>query len=410
MLEVEITQQRSIHTTKWEIVLGMSLYQVIKLLKQNDDQIKSVTLVYNDKDPLSADYTLNLSNDSILLHFDSVTQRLKLIELYDLKKVKLKYFGNCFNSPQIVPTIENINEIFGPTRPGDYNRESQSFLMHFPGLTFFFNQIGAQVEAKAMHGLHSLQFPPGQSPIVSKIYIYYGNVPLEFSVPPLPVNCFNRSVFLDRLSNLVENQKTIGLTCRLMVEGHAPKTYDPDDHIDYLDATVHFDDTCQDVLSVIGSPNSVYYKTDDKIKIHNPSPTSASSQRSQDKSDFYYNYVNFGMDILFDGQSHTVKKFILHTNFPCHYLFDSYFPCNFELTVRNHITGKEITVNSSTRWPAIQEIFEDRHPPAILHRSSSTNTTNPFGPTFCHLVNDDMIFEVMSNGYIASISFFNERD
>jgi len=70
-----------------------------------------------------------------------------------------------------------------------------------------------------MHGLHSLQFPPGQSPVVSKIYIYYGNVPLEFSVPPLPVNCFNRSVFLEKLSNLIENQKTIGLTCRLMVEG-----------------------------------------------------------------------------------------------------------------------------------------------------------------------------------------------
>ena len=28
---------------------GMSLYQVIKLLKQNDEQIKSVVLVYNDK-------------------------------------------------------------------------------------------------------------------------------------------------------------------------------------------------------------------------------------------------------------------------------------------------------------------------------------------------------------------------
>lgn len=27
----------------------MSFYQVIKLLKQNDDQIKSVILVYNDK-------------------------------------------------------------------------------------------------------------------------------------------------------------------------------------------------------------------------------------------------------------------------------------------------------------------------------------------------------------------------
>lgn len=51
----------------------------------------------------------------------------------------------------------------------------------------------------------------------------------------------------------------------------------------------------QDVLSVIGSPNSVYYKTDDKIKIHTPTPTASSSQRTQDKSDFYYNYVNFGM-------------------------------------------------------------------------------------------------------------------
>jgi hypothetical protein len=55
----------------------------------------------------------------------------------------------------------------------------------------------------------------------------------------------------------------------------------------------------EDVLSVIGSPNNVYYKTDDKIKIHNPSPTNSSSQRSQDKSDFYYNYVNFGMVGLF---------------------------------------------------------------------------------------------------------------
>lgn len=32
---------------------------------------------------------------------------------------------------------------------------------------------------------------------------------------------------------------------------HAPKPYDPDDHIDYLDATVHFDDTCQVRVSFV---------------------------------------------------------------------------------------------------------------------------------------------------------------
>jgi len=46
------------------ILSGMSLYQVIKLLKQNDEQIKSVILVYNDK-----------------------------VKEYDKKKDKLKY---CF--------------------------------------------------------------------------------------------------------------------------------------------------------------------------------------------------------------------------------------------------------------------------------------------------------------------------
>ena len=93
---------------------------------------------------------------------------------------------------------------------------------------------------------------------------------------------------------------------------HTSKPYDLDDHIDYLDGTVHFDDTCQvcslkqyfyktsylflkDVLSIIGSPNSVYYKTDDKIKIHNLSLSSSVSQRARDKSDFYYNYVNYGL-------------------------------------------------------------------------------------------------------------------
>jgi hypothetical protein len=28
------------------------------------------------------------------------------------------------------------------------------------------------------------------------------------------------------------------------------------------------------------------------------------------------------LDILFDGVEHTIKKFILHTNYPCHYDFN----------------------------------------------------------------------------------------
>ena len=43
------------------------------------------------QDPLSADLTLRLPNDGIRLIFDSIAQRLKTIEVYDMYKVKLKY-------------------------------------------------------------------------------------------------------------------------------------------------------------------------------------------------------------------------------------------------------------------------------------------------------------------------------
>jgi hypothetical protein len=34
---------------------------------------------------------LNIVNDGIILYFDSYTQRLKLIEISDLKKLRLRY-------------------------------------------------------------------------------------------------------------------------------------------------------------------------------------------------------------------------------------------------------------------------------------------------------------------------------
>jgi len=73
--------------------------------------------------------------------------------------------------------------------------------------------------------------------------------------------------------------------------------------------------------------------------------------------DYFYNYFTRGLDILFDGkvcifhrafaslhgettdngnstcllyfQTHKIKKFVLHTNFPGHADFNSYIKCNF---------------------------------------------------------------------------------
>jgi hypothetical protein len=59
-----------------------------------------------------------------------------------------------------------------------------------------------------------------------------------------------------------------------------------------------------------------------------------------------------------------------------------------------------------SKLQSLQENLNVKIQPAILHRSSSTNSVNPFGPTFFY-VYEDIIFEVMNNGFIASVILLN---
>ena len=52
---------------------------------------QAVEISYCDRDPLSYDLTIKLTKDGIKLVFDSISQRLKVIEVYDLSLVRLKY-------------------------------------------------------------------------------------------------------------------------------------------------------------------------------------------------------------------------------------------------------------------------------------------------------------------------------
>lgn len=91
---------------------------------------------------------------------------------------------------------------------------------------------------------------------------------------------------------------------------------------------VLFGDSCQDVCTNLGAPSSVFYKSEDKMKIHSPSAHKRVQNR---RSDFFFNYFTLGLDILFDARTQKVKKFILHTNYPGHYVFNIYHRCEFKL-------------------------------------------------------------------------------
>ena len=52
--------------------------------------VKSVQVLYSETNPLSVDLILNLNEDGVRLIFDPVVQRLKIIEVHDLGKLKLR--------------------------------------------------------------------------------------------------------------------------------------------------------------------------------------------------------------------------------------------------------------------------------------------------------------------------------
>lgn len=399
MLDIEITPEKSISSEKWQIILGMSLYQVIQILKSNCETIKAVQLIYNDKDPISSDYMLNLANDGIILYFDSSNQRLKLIEISDMKKLRLRYYGNYFNNiPAVQPTFDQIIEIFGITSPGVYDNNSSVFLLRFPGLLFTFS-IDFRVEPKITHGIQSLHFPAGRAPLVSKISIYNGDSPTTAIAPEIPLICLNKDTFSSKIRVIRDGRQTKGISLDLYMQG----TYQLErETFEKSDAEVFFNDSCQDVMSVLGTPSSVYYKSEELNKLAINDNFSAAGKDGQ-QNDYFFNYITLGMDILFNSETNRVTKFILHSNFPCHYNFNSYFMCNFEIQATNPDTFQSYVVTPASTLQKLQEKLNIKSQPAILHRSNSTNSVNPFGPTFFYLY-EDIIFEIMTNGYIASIT------
>uniref|UniRef100_A0A3P9A6S3 Uncharacterized protein n=1 Tax=Esox lucius TaxID=8010 RepID=A0A3P9A6S3_ESOLU len=407
MLDLEVVPERSLGNEQWEFALGMPLAQAISILQKHCRIIKNVQVLYSEQTPLSHDLILNLTQDGIKLLFDACNQRLKVIEVYDLSKVKLKYCGVHFNTQAIAPTIEQIDQSFGATHPGVYNAAEQLFHLNFRGLSFSFQldswNEAPKYEPNFAHGLASLQIPHGAT--VKRMYIYTGNNLQDTKAPLMPMACFLGNVYVECVDVLRDGAGPLGLRLRLLTAGCGPGVM-ADAKVRALERNIYFGDSCQDVLSALGSPHKVFYKSEDKMKIHSPSPH---KQVPSKCNDYFFNYFTLGVDILFDSSTHLVKKFVLHTNFPGHYNFNIYHRCDFKIPLV--IKKEEGSVFLTDRccfsqWDQIQELLG--HPmekPVVLHRSSSANNTNPFGSTFCFGL-QRMIFEVMQNNHIASVTLY----
>ncbi|KPP75940.1 hypothetical protein Z043_104765 [Scleropages formosus] len=378
MLDLEVVPERSLGNELWEFALGMPLAQAISILQKHCRIIKNVQVLYSEQTPLSHDLILNLTQDGIKLLFDACNQRLKVIEVYDMSKVKLKYCGVHFNSQAIAPTIEQIDQSFGATHPGVYNAAEQLFHLNFRGLSFSFQldswSEAPKYEPNFAHGLASLQIPHGAT--VKRMYIYTGNSLQDTKAPAMPVACFFGNVYAESVDVLRDGAGPLGLRLRLLTAGCGLGVM-ADAKVRTLESSIYFGDSCQDVLSALGSPHKVFYKSEDKMKIHSPSPH---KQVPSKCNDYFFNYFTLGVDILFDATTHLVKKFVLHTNYPGHYNFNIYHRCDFKIPLFIKTEGAEAqcedcTLTTYSKWDHIQELLG--HPmekPVVLHRQVPTSS------------------------------------
>ncbi|XP_010679842.2 PHAF1 protein At3g51130 [Beta vulgaris subsp. vulgaris] len=369
--------------------LGMPICEAFAQIEQQPNIYDVVHVKYLDEEPLKLDIVISFPDHGFHLRFDPWSQRLRLIEIYNVKRLQMRYATSLIGGPSTLATFVAVYQLFGPTYPGIFDKERSIYNLLYPGLSFAF-PIPAQYTACCNDGQAELplEFPDGTTPVTCRVCIYdssmgkkvgVGSLMDKAIVPPLPTG----SLYME------EVQVKLGEELRFSIGGqHIPFGASP-----------------QDVWTELGRPCGIHQKQVDQMVIH-----SASDPRPRTTlcGDYFYNYFTRGLDILFDGQTHKIKKFVLHANYPGHPDFNSYMKCNFIIHSSDFAgsfldeSSSKHCITASTKWDQVKEILGDCGRAAIQTQGS---TNNPFGSTFVYGY-QNVAFEVMKNGYIGTVTLF----
>lgn len=171
------------------------------------------------------------------------------------------------------PTLVNVYETFGPTHPGEYDVNNGIYSLHYPGLSFSF-PIPKKFEKlfSTKNEIPPMEFPDRTTPVTSRIYLFNGQ---DSKHPEIPnISSSLKNYYFEQVNASVsEGIYFCERKCLL-----------------------NFKSTTQDVLSTLGSPSRVFYKTEDKMKIHTSS--SNGNNQSFNQSFFTFHFLHFMILII----------------------------------------------------------------------------------------------------------------
>lgn len=106
----------------------------------------------------------------------------------------------------------------------------------------------------------------------------------------------NRELFALKVNVLRENKTTKGLKFNLIAQS-PNNSYDLE-HREIVEANVYFDDTCQDVMSALGAPSDVFFKSEDLSKLNQNDVSLLQNHvhsTNTNPYDYFYNYFTLGI-------------------------------------------------------------------------------------------------------------------
>lgn len=348
-------------------VLGMSLFSAMRVIKTLDSSsssassmFKKTIITYSRLHPVDSPVIVDVKSVGIRLRFESATQCLFLIEVYDLQLVSVSLNGYLLGGEtrsREAMTLRALYPVLGATHAGFRRKElgKDAFCFQYPGFLIQFSVPENEVFQGIPFVLHS----SNQSPIVARFFIHG----VDF---PKVVVARNRTTAVEGAGSLEVMFKEDGPVLTFPSNGVVIK----------LGKT-----TCQEVLSWLHAPGATCLK-------HRETFGGSSSNQQQDL-DYFYNYFSLGIDLLFDGKRHVVKQAILHANLVPHAQFNVYAKClftiKFQLKARKKSSATAVAAPPAPTPSKVHHMLPSSFEELLMGTSNSSNSSSknaaPQAPT-----------------------------
>uniref|UniRef100_A0A2N9IB14 Uncharacterized protein n=1 Tax=Fagus sylvatica TaxID=28930 RepID=A0A2N9IB14_FAGSY len=176
--------------------LGMPICEAFAQIEQQPNIYDVVHVKYFEEEPLKLDLVISFPDHGFHLRFDPWSQRLRLVEIFDVKRLQMRYATSLIGGPSTLATFVAVYALFGPTFPGIYDKVRGVYNLFYPGLSFAF-PIPSQYTDCCHDGEAELplEFPDGTTPVTCRVSIYDSSTDKKVGVgslmdkacaPPLP--------------------------------------------------------------------------------------------------------------------------------------------------------------------------------------------------------------------------------